>query len=182
MTDVASSLFAWQSFYVIVGSSGGALIGIQFVVITLVAALRHAPTDDEVGAYASPTVVHFALALIVSAVMSAPWASLVPPSLVLAALGSGGLVYVAAVIRRARRQTGYAPVWQDWVWYTSLPSCAYAAIALAAPVLPTRTQLALSVIGTAALALLVIGVHNAWDSVKHIVLVVRRPDDTKRAE
>ena len=32
---------AWESFYVIVGSSGGALIGLQFVVITLTAERRH---------------------------------------------------------------------------------------------------------------------------------------------
>ena len=30
-------LLAWQNFYVIVGSSGGALIGIQFVVMALIA-------------------------------------------------------------------------------------------------------------------------------------------------
>jgi hypothetical protein len=33
------ALSAWQSFYVMVGSSGAALIGIQFVVIALVAKL-----------------------------------------------------------------------------------------------------------------------------------------------
>jgi hypothetical protein len=35
-----SALSAWESFYVIVGSSGGALIGLQFVVITLIADRR----------------------------------------------------------------------------------------------------------------------------------------------
>jgi hypothetical protein len=34
MLDHYAALAAWQSFYVIVGSSGGALIGLQFVVIT----------------------------------------------------------------------------------------------------------------------------------------------------
>ncbi len=119
--------------------------------------------------FGTPTVVHLAGALLVSAVMSAPWASLLPPSIVLAAFGLGGLVYGASVIYRARRQTGYRPVWQDWLWYASLP-CGYATLALAALVLRTRTQVALSVIGAAALALLLVGIHNAWDSVKHIVV------------
>lgn len=37
MHESANALAAWESFYVIVGSSGGALIGLQFVVITLIA-------------------------------------------------------------------------------------------------------------------------------------------------
>jgi hypothetical protein len=35
-----SALAGWQNFYVIVGSSAGALIGLQFVVMTLIAS-RH---------------------------------------------------------------------------------------------------------------------------------------------
>ncbi len=37
MGESATALSPWESFYVIVGSSGGALIGLQFVVVTLIA-------------------------------------------------------------------------------------------------------------------------------------------------
>ena len=37
MDAVALPLSSWESFYVIVGSSGAALTGLQFVVIALVA-------------------------------------------------------------------------------------------------------------------------------------------------
>ena len=37
----------WQSFYVIVGSSGAALIGIQFVVMALVADMRRLVTTKD---------------------------------------------------------------------------------------------------------------------------------------
>jgi len=40
MAEAATGLSAWDTFYVIVGSSGGALIGLQFVVITLIADSR----------------------------------------------------------------------------------------------------------------------------------------------
>ncbi len=33
----------WASFYVMVGSSGAALIGMQFVVVTLIASQRQRP-------------------------------------------------------------------------------------------------------------------------------------------
>ena len=36
-----TALSAWENFYVIVGSSAGALIGLQFVVITLIASHAH---------------------------------------------------------------------------------------------------------------------------------------------
>ena len=58
---------AWESFYVIVGSSGGALIGLQFVVITLIADRRHFAKASGLSAFGTPTVVHFAGALLVSA-------------------------------------------------------------------------------------------------------------------
>ena len=181
MTEFASPpLSAWGNFYVIVGSSGAALIGIQFVVITLIAAMRMRPTPDSLSAFGTPTVVHLASALLVSAVMSAPWPSLFPTSVALALCGLGGLAYGAIVIHRARRQTYYQPVWEDWLWYAILPCSVYAALALSAVFLRT-TQLAEFVIGAAALGLLLIGIHNAWDSVTHIV-VTSSQDDATRTE
>jgi hypothetical protein len=169
----------WESFYVLVGSSGAALIGIQFVVMTLIASRRQRPTAESVNAFGTPTLVHLGGALLVSAIMSAPWHSLFPASVALFIYGSGGIVYGAVVIRRARRQTYYTPVWQDWLWHALLPYGVYAALALGAAVLRTNTQLALFVIAAAALGLLLIGIHNAWDTVTHIV-VPDSADERKR--
>jgi hypothetical protein len=163
-------LAAWDSFYVIVGSSGAALIGVQFVVITLIATMRRRPTAEPISAFATPTVVHLGGALLVSALMNAPWPSLVPTSVALAMCGLGGLGYGAVVVRRARHQTHYRPVWGDWFWYAISPCGAYAGLAMAAPLLNAATQLALFLIGGAALGLLLIGIHNAWDSVTHLVV------------
>jgi hypothetical protein len=159
----------WESFYVIVGSSGAALVGIQFVVMTLIASRRQRPTAESVNAFGTPTVVHLVAALLVSALMSAPWRSLFPASIALLTCGIGGIVYASVVIRRARRQTYYKPVWQDWLWYALLPCGVYVALALGAALLRTTTQLAFFVIAAAALGLLLIGIHNAWDTVTHII-------------
>jgi hypothetical protein len=175
-------LSAWASFYVIVGSSGAALIGVQFVVITLIAWMRRRTTPNAISAFATPTVVHFAGALLISAIMSAPWPSLVPTSVALAMCGLGGIVYGAIAIHRTRRQTDYRPVREDWLWYAILPCSAYIAVGLAAVFLSTTTQTALIVIGAAALGLLVIGIHNAWDSVTHIVAGGAQEDWNTRME
>jgi hypothetical protein len=160
----------WGNFYVILGSSAAALIGVQFVVVALIANMRRRITAETIGAFGTPTVVHLGGALLVSAIMSAPWPSLFPASVALAMCGLGGLGYGAIVIHRARHQTGYEPVWEDWLWYAILPCSIYAALALAALFLRTTTRLALFVIGGAALGLLLIGIRNAWDSVTHIVV------------
>ncbi len=172
---------SWQNFYVILGSAGAALIGIQFVVVTLVASMRKRPPMESFSAFGTPTVVHLSGVLLISAVMNAPWPSLVSASAALAACGFAGLVYGVIVFRRTRRQTYYMPVWQDWLWFTVFPDSAYAALALGAVFLRARTQTALFVIAAATLGLLLIAIHNAWDSVTHLV-VVRFGDDDAQSE
>jgi len=83
------------------------------------------------------------------------------------------------VIRRERRQTAYTPVWQDWVWYAVLPCSVYAALLVAALRLDAATHTAVFVIGAAALGLLLIGIHNAWDTVTHIVVTAGDRDETR---
>jgi hypothetical protein len=167
LTD--THLTAWESYYVIIGSSGAALIGLQFVVVTLMAGMRRRTDAGSLAAFRTPTVVHLTGALLVSAIMSVPWPSLLPASIALALCGVGGLVYGAIVIRRAHRQSGYKPVWEDWLWFTILPCVVYAALTLAALLLRVATGFAMFVTGASALSLLLIGIHNAWDTVTHLV-------------
>ncbi len=169
MTDLANPHLApWANFYVIVGSSAAVLIGVQFVVIALISNLRHLTTADSIRAFGTPTVVHLGAALVVSALMSAPWHSLARASI------------AAVAIRRARRQTVYKPVWEDWIWYAVLPCSAYSALSAAALFLATTTRTTLFVIGTAALGFLLIGIHNAWDSVTHVVVTGLHRDAVRK--
>jgi hypothetical protein len=160
----------WANFYVIVGSSGGALIGLQFVVITLIADRRQRTQAGALSAFGTPTVVHLTGALVVSAIMSVPWPSPGGLSVALGTCGAYGLAYSAIVIRRARSQTDYEPVWEDWLWYAALPCAVYAALAVTAFFLPTHARIGSFVTGAVALSLLMIGIHNAWDTVTHIVV------------
>ena len=57
------ALSAWQNFYVIVGPSGAALIGVQFVVIALIANTRKCADGESIDAFGTLTVVHFGGAL-----------------------------------------------------------------------------------------------------------------------
>jgi len=129
MTDtVPAPLVGWESYYVIVGSSAAALTGLQFVVIALINDLHTRASGDTLGAFGTPTVVHFCVALLTASILSAPWATLASPALALGITGLGGLLYAAIVIRRARRQKDYQPVFEDWLFHTILPVGAYGAI------------------------------------------------------
>ena len=160
----------WDSFYVIVGSAGGALIGLQFVVMTLIAAARTGSSMREIRAFGTPTVMHFCAALLVSAVASAPWRELSGPALCLGACGAAGIVYSLMVIRHARRQTGYQPDVEDWIWFNALPLVAYAALLAAAILLPWHPTASLFVIAATSLLLLFVGIHNSWDTVTYIAV------------
>jgi hypothetical protein len=150
------SLFsAWESFYVIVGSSAGALTGLQFVVITLIADVGPKGGVREVGAFGTPTVVHFCAALFVSAILSAPWQRLISAGVMLA-------------------------VFEDWLFHVILPLVVYSIFLFAALILPGAPGPALFAIAGAVLTLLFIGIHNAWDTVTYVAFM--RDEERRSAE
>ena len=170
---VSSPLPEWESFYVIVGTSAAALTGLMFVVITLIRDSRVRSSSQTLAAFGTPTVVHFCVALLVSAIISAPWHGLANAALALGAVGLGGLAYGAIVVRRARSQTGYKPVLEDWLWHAVFPLLAYAAIVIAALTLTRRPTAALFDVAAATLLLVFIGIHNAWDTVTYVAVDMR---------
>jgi hypothetical protein len=165
-----TALSAWENFYVIVGSSAGALIGLQFVVITLIAAMpRRAGTAQAGAAFSTPNVVHFGSVLLLSGILSAPWQAIAPAAVLWGLLGLSGIVYEIVVFRRMRTQSVYMPVFEDWLFHVLLPFAAYTTLAVTAFAAGSHLREALFSIGAAALLLLFVGIHNAWDAVTYHV-------------
>jgi hypothetical protein len=175
-------LTAWANYYVIIGSSAGALTGLTFVVITLIAGrqTRQPGDGNGIAAFTSPTVVHFCAALAVATILSAPWHLLWHAGLALEVAGLGGLGYAVVVLRRLRRMQGlnlYKPVFEDWLWHAILPIGSYAALVVTALVMPSDPEASLFVTGAGTLLLLFIGIHNAWDTVTYLVTDLMQPND-----
>src|SRR6266705_911059 len=105
-----SEFAEWDSFYVIVGSSAGALIGLQFVVLTLIAERPALRLAEAGAAFSTPNVVHFCVVLLLSAIVSAPWNGITPVAIVWGLMGLSGVVYTALVTRHLKVQTIYKPV------------------------------------------------------------------------
>ena len=162
----------------IVGSAAGALVGLQFVVMTLIAERPPAGAADGSAAFATPTVVHFSVALFLSAVIRAPWRSMTSIAALWGLVALVGFVYAAIVARRMRTQTTYKPGFEDWSFYAVLPAASYAILGGSALIASSHPREALFGVGAAVLLLLFLGIHNAWDTVSYHVLVNRT--DTKR--
>ncbi|MDB4947835.1 MAG: hypothetical protein JWM27_484 [Gemmatimonadetes bacterium] len=176
MDDAIHAAFAgWANFYLLTGTAAAALTGLQFVVQSLLASNAHRAIgqDDPAGgieAFGTPTVVHFTVALVVSAVMSVPWPGYGSLRATLGAVGAGALVYSGVVLRRARRQRSYVPVAEDWIFHILLPAAAYAAVLLATLLLGRGAGGPDFVVAAATLLLLCVGIHNAWDTVTYLTV------------
>ena len=167
-----SPLQTWGNFYVIIGSSAGALTGLQFVVMTLIAQTdRSRSRGEALAAFGTPNVVHFCSVLLVASILSVPWDSLRPAGVAVAVFGVLGVVYSVAIIRRAHRQREYVPVFEDWLWHTMLPVLAYSTVLVAGAALAWSPPAALLAIAAAALLLVFIGIHNSWDTIAYNVFV-----------
>ena len=173
MNVIMSEIAKWDSFYVIVGSAAGALIGLQFVVLTLIAERPPVGGAEAGAAFGSPTIVHFGATLFVSALLHVPWQTITIAATLWGLLGFSGVAYTVIVTRRMRKQAAYKPVFEDWLSHGALPLFAYAILALSAFAAPSYTREALFGVGGATLLLLFIGIHNSWDSVAYHVFVVK---------
>jgi hypothetical protein len=179
-------LAKWDNFYVIVGSAAGALIGLQFIVITLMAERPPVGAEEAGAAFGSPTVVHFCAALFLSALLHVPWQTIKIDAALWGLLGFIGVAYMIIVARRMITQPAYEPVFEDWLFHFALPLAAYAGLAIASFAASSHEHAALLGVGGAAILLLFVGIHNAWDNIAYHVLTIRtgkhiprRQDKTK---
>ena len=159
----------WDSFYLIVGGAAGALIGLQFVVMTLIASRGETNAPADAGkAFSTPTVVHFTTVLFIAAVVRAPWGTPTPPAIIGGIVGLAGVIYVIRVQTLIKKQDAYAPyskigsftaschsrrTLRSWCWPSSS--------------LRAESNVHFALFGTAAgvITLLFTGIHNAWDTV-----------------
>jgi hypothetical protein len=166
----------WDSFYVIVGSASGAIIGLQFVVMTLIAQRPIIGVPEAGAAFATPTIVHFSAVLFLSALLRAPWQAVTVAAALWGLTGISGAAYSGIVVRRMRKQSVYKPEFEDWLFHVVLSLAAYAILALSPFAARFHTRAVLFAVGAAALLLLFAGIHNAWDGVAYHVFVTMRSD------
>jgi len=171
-------LAGWENFYVIVGTSAGGLTGLTFVVIALVKDAGRV-TPAGLGAFITPTIVHFGGVLAMSAFLSMPHQHVPTLSVGFGLAGLAGLIYTGRIAAAMRGQAhNYAPVWEDWIFNAMLPGIVYGALLVAAATIRLWPSATLFAIAAASLVMLFVGIHNAWDIA--VWMTTRTPRDTKK--
>jgi len=153
----------WDSFYVLLGSASGALIGLLFIVVTLTSNMDRDRALEGASRYMTPTVVKFTAVMLISAIAAAPLDADLQRWLLLVL----GVVLLAWALVNCWRMffrpiDGQPSHWTDPWCYAAAPAGLYLALGVAA--------LAGSAagVGIVAAAILVLGVRNAWDLITWI--------------
>jgi hypothetical protein len=156
-------LSQWENFYVIVGSAAAGLTGLTFVVIALIRDVSNVrPTG--LGAFVTPTIVHFGGVLALAAFLSMPDLTVWILSAGFALGGLAGVVYGGVIARNMGRQgSAYVPVREDWMWNVVMPTLAYAGLFVMGILVWHHPVAALHAVAALSLLLLFIGIRNAWD-------------------
>ena len=172
MTELAQPYLApWAGFYTMMATAAATLVGLMFVVVTLVTrGEQRTDADDGIAAFSTPTVIHFGAALLVSSILIAPWPRLAGTFVCITLIGLAGVAHMLSVARRARRLTGYDPDPEDWLWYTIFPFITYVALLIGGVTLPFAPRAALWILGAMVAWLIFMGIRNAWDVVTFLAV------------
>jgi hypothetical protein len=153
----------WGDFYLVTGAAAGALIGLMFVVVTLLAGREATRVERGTRAYITPIVFHYSVVLAVSALGVTPR---LPRGALAAMLACGaalGIAYTTVTTLRILRMPGNPPHWTDKHYYGILPSLIYMGYGVGAACLPIAPEAVGPVVGAATVALLLVAIRNSWD-------------------
>jgi hypothetical protein len=151
---------AWHDFYLMLGPTAGALIGLLFVVITLTANMERKRASEGITVYLSPTVFHLGAVVFLSGIALAP--NLPPRMLAGLVLACGliGLAY-AVYIGRGLVTADMETYTSDFWWYAVAVGVLYAELTVTGGLFFSGSQAAPMALAGGLLVLLLILVHNA---------------------
>lgn len=159
----------WDNFYIIVGPSAAALIGLLFVVATLTSSLDRSYAMRGQDIYMSPVVLHLALVLALSALVSVPRIGAHPLGIAIAACALVGFLYALRSTVMLHRGRSPEPAhWSDMPWYGCGPAATDAVLIGAGAAVWAGDRTAPYLLALGMLALLLISIRNAWDLVTYL--------------
>jgi hypothetical protein len=157
----------WDNYFLGLGPSAAALIGLMFVVITLTAGRDRKEFEPGKHLYTSPIVWHLGVVLVLSEAASAPTmgpklfgAFSAGLSVLGVAIGVRNAIGIARVAISGEENNAF-DVW----WYGIIPALVYVGLGVAAAMILWGSSWGPSAIAAALLALLLVSIHGEWDLV-----------------
>jgi hypothetical protein len=160
----------WHDFYILVGTASATLVGLMFIAASIGAQVFREENRAAMGAFISPTVVHFSTTLFVSVIATVPVHSGLPLATMFVLVGLAGLAFSARVwvqlLVRRRFQVDVI----DRMFYALIPCIGHLFVVVGGTLLVLQPELGMDAIAAAALILLFAGIRNAWDMTIWIVI------------
>jgi hypothetical protein len=156
----------WSEFYMMAGSAAAVLIGLIFVVVTLMQDRSRSSVLAGSKLYMGPVLLHVAFVLALSA------AALTPGISARWTAGVAGVIAIWGLVRAGQSAIGiyrlrdeYEAHWTDVWFYGVAPGAIFAALALVAAGFWGARDWAAYGLAVVITALLLLTVRNEWDLV-----------------
>jgi hypothetical protein len=158
----------WSDFYLLVGSAAAVLIGLVFIVVTL---MRDRPRSSVLNGsrlYMGPVVLHMSFVLVLSGAALAPGIDAHPFAAIVWIVALWGFVRAlnsSLGIFRIWKQGGGEVHWSDVWYYGFLPACLYLAMGVVAGALWKGVAWAPYGIAAVITGLVLLSIRNEYDLV-----------------
>lgn len=165
---------AWETFYLLVGTSAAALVGVMFIVITLAADIEVEQVNRGTTIYQTPTVFHLGAIVGISALVSMPDHLLSAMAVVIIIVSVLGIAYSALTTQRMfETYEFYRATVPDRFFFGVLPGAFYLLFGIGGIATWLMPGIAAEAVGTAILLLLLVSIRNAWDVATFTVRISR---------
>ncbi len=169
----------WENYFLMIGSSAGALIGLMFVVATLTTGRDQEQTERGKHLYTSPIVWNLAVILVLSGAAFAPD---ITPAFFGMLSGAVAVIGIGMGIRNALVMARMPMVEDtklfDLTWYGIAPTLTYVGLGASAIGMFMRHGWASAAVAADLMTLLLVSIHAEWDLVTYLAPIAgRRRDD-----
>jgi hypothetical protein len=170
----------WHDFYLLVGTASATLVGLMFVAASIGAQVFKEENRAAMQAFISPTVVHFSTALFACILATIPEHTGMELIVLLSVLGLAGLGYSARVWTQLIVRRKFSVDAFDRLFYAVIPGIGQFLVFLSGVMMLTAPAAGLDCLAIALIALLLVGIRNAWDMT--LWIVIRAPTAETRSD
>ena len=160
MNEIEPLLERWANFYLLTSAAAATLIGLMFVVVTLVAGRMDAKDTAKIRVYFTPTVVYFSSVLGVAALLIFPNHTRLTATLCTCLVGVVGLLYSGTNLIGGDKKS-FVEL-RDRIPYAIFPFGAYSLLVLGGVLLLHDPQRGLTLVAIGMLSLLGVAIRNSW--------------------
>jgi hypothetical protein len=176
----AAMFEGWGEFYLLAGSAAAVLIGLIFVVVTLMQDRPRASVLQGSKLYMGPVVLNVSFVLVLSAAALVPGISAKSFAAISGAVAAWGLIRGAQSIVGISALAGEdKPHWTDVWFYGVIPTAHYVLLAIASHAIWTGQPGAPLGVAAVIAGLLLITVRNEWDLVTWLAPRADSPPDSQ---